>query len=221
MTDLNRTIRVVLADDHELVLEGLRGLLERESDMMVVATATDGETLLAIIERERPDVVVMDLAMPTRDGLSCLREIRRRGMPVKVVILTAFGDGGALQSAWEMQADGFALKTDPPRQTIATIRNVAHGQIVFPRVVRQAADAVQTPGQSLLARLTQRERDVLRLLAEGMPNAQIAERLVVQESTVKYHLQNIFQKLGVTNRTEAAQVYYREGGERSILNAER
>jgi DNA-binding NarL/FixJ family response regulator len=182
--------------------------------MPVAATATVGEALLAFIERQRPDVVVMDLAMPTRDGLSCLREIRRRGMPVKVVILTAFGDGGALQSAWEMQADGFALKTDPPRQTIATIRNVAHGQIVFPRVVRQAADPSQVQHTSLLSRLTQRERDVLRLLAEGMPNAQIAERLVVQESTVKYHLQNIFQKLGVTNRTEAAQVYYREGGER-------
>lgn len=211
MTDLNRPIRVALADDHELVLEGLRGLLERETDLEVVATATDGEGLLAIIDRDRPDVVVMDLAMPTRDGLSCLSEIRRRGLPVKVVILTAFGDGGALQSAWEMQADGFALKTDPPRQTVATIRNVAHGQIVFPRVVRQAVSGPATQGH-LLARLTQRERDVLRLLSEGLPNAQIAERLVVQESTVKYHLQNIFQKLGVTNRTEAAQVYYREGG---------
>lgn len=211
MSYLNRPIRVALADDHELVLEGLRGLLERESDMEVVATATDGEILLAIIERDRPDVVVMDLAMPTRDGLSCLNEIRQRELPVKVVILTAFGDGGALQSAWEMQADGFALKTDPPRQTVATIRNVAHGQIVFPRVVRQAVSSPATPGNQL-ARLTQRERDVLRLLAEGLPNAQIAERLVVQESTVKYHLQNIFQKLGVANRTEAAQVYYREGG---------
>lgn len=211
MSDLNRPIRVALADDHELVLEGLRGLLERENDMEVIATATDGEGLLAIIERDRPDVVVMDLAMPTRDGLSCLSEIRQRELPVKVVILTAFGDGGALQSAWELQADGFALKTDPPRQTVATIRNVAHGQIVFPRVVRQAVSAA-APSGSQLTRLTQRERDVLRLLAEGMPNAQIAERLVVQESTVKYHLQNIFQKLGVTNRTEAAQVYYREGG---------
>jgi DNA-binding NarL/FixJ family response regulator len=203
-------IRVVLADDHELVLEGLRGLLDREPDMQVVAAVTDGEALLETIERVRPDVVVMDLAMPTRDGFSCLAEIRRMGLPVRVVILTAFADGGALQSAWERQADGFALKTDPPRQTVATIRNVAHGQIVFPRVVRQAAGAGQ--GQ-LLSRLTSRERDVLRLLSEGLTNAQIAERLVVQESTVKYHLQNIFQKLGVQNRTEAAQVYYREGQE--------
>jgi DNA-binding NarL/FixJ family response regulator len=126
------------------------------------------------------------------------------------VILTAFGDGGAIQSAWERQADGFALKTDPPRQTVATIRNVAHGQIVFPRGVRQGPAVPPAQGQ-VLGRLTSRERDVLRLLSEGLTNAQIAERLVVQESTVKYHLQNIFQKLGVQNRTEAAQIYYREG----------
>jgi DNA-binding NarL/FixJ family response regulator len=210
MTDTPHPIRIVLADDHELVLEGLRGLLDREPDMEVVAAVTDGEALLEALPRVRPDVVVMDLAMPTRDGFSCLAEIRRQGLPVRVVILTAFGDGGALQSAWERQADGFALKTDPPRQTVATIRNVAHGQIVFPRVVRQAPAAAAQQGL-LTARLTSRERDVLKLLSEGMTNAQIAERLVVQESTVKYHLQNIFQKLGVQNRTEAAQVYYREG----------
>jgi DNA-binding NarL/FixJ family response regulator len=175
--------------------------------MEVVATVTDGAALLDELLYTRPDVVVLDLQMPERDGFSCLEAIRRQGLPVKVVILSAFGDGGSLQTAWEQQADGFALKTDPPRQTVATIRNVAHGQIVFPRAVRQSA------GQTteLLGRLTGRERDVLRLLADGLMNAQIAERLSVQESTVKFHIQNIFQKLGVTNRTEAAQVYFREG----------
>jgi DNA-binding NarL/FixJ family response regulator len=210
MTDTPEPIRIVLADDHELVLEGLRGLLDREPDMEVVAAVTDGEALLETLQRMCPDVVVMDLAMPTRDGFSCLAEIRRQALPVRVVILTAFGDGGALQSAWERQADGFALKTDPPRQTVATIRNVAHGQIVFPRGVRQSPSSTPQSGR-LFDRLTSRERDVLQLLSEGLTNAQIAERLVVQESTVKYHLQNIFQKLGVQNRTEAAQVYYREG----------
>lgn len=202
-------IRIVLADDHELVLEGLRGLLQREPDMDVVAIATDGDALLEAVRRERPDVVVMDLEMPTRDGFSCLDEIRRTGLPIKVIILTAFGDGGSLQSAWERHADGFALKTDPPRQTVATIRNVAHGQIVFPRAVRQSS-AQSNSKRQILDRLTDRERDVLRLIAEGMTNAQIADRLVIQESTVKFHLQNIFQKLNVTNRTEAAQLYYRE-----------
>ena len=199
----------MLADDHALVVEGLRGLIEREPDMEVVGTFTDGAALLDALHHTQPDVVVLDLQMPVRDGLSCLEAIRRDGLPIKVVILSAFGDGGALQSAWEAQADGFTLKTDPPRQTVATIRNVAQGQIVFPRAVRQATGAGQ-PAQRL-NQLTRREYAVLDLLAAGMTNAQIAERLSVQESTVKFHLQNIFQKLGVANRTEAAQVYYREG----------
>jgi DNA-binding NarL/FixJ family response regulator len=202
-----RKIKIILADDHALVIEGLRGLLARESDMEVVATVTNGASLLDELQYTRPDVVVLDVQMPDRDGFSCLEAIRRQGLPVKVVILSAFGDGGSLQAAWEQQADGFALKTDPPRQTVATIRNVAHGQIVFPRAVRQAA--AQTT--ELLGRLTGRERDVLRLLADGLMNAQIADRLNVQESTVKFHIQNIFQKLDVANRTEAAQIYFREG----------
>jgi DNA-binding NarL/FixJ family response regulator len=199
----------MLADDHALVLEGLRGLIEREPDMEVAGAFTDGAALLDALRRSCPDVVVLDLQMPGLDGLICLETIRREQLPVKVVILSAFGDGGALQSAWEGHADGFTLKTDPPRQTVATIRNVAQGQIVFPRAVRQAARAGQ-PAQRL-SRLTRRELAVLDLLAAGQTNAQIAERLSVQESTIKFHLQNIFQKLGVTNRTEAAQVYYREG----------
>ena len=201
-------IRVVLADDHALVVEGLRGLLAYEPDIEVVAAVTDGDMLLSVLQRERPDVVVLDLQMPTRDGFSCLASIREANIPVKVVILSAFGDGGSLQSAWELHADGFALKTDPPRQTVSTIRNVARGQIVFPHAVRRTV--TPSEAQSPLNRLTDRERDVLVLLADGMTNAQIADQLVIQESTVKYHLQNVFQKLGVVNRTEAAQVYYRE-----------
>lgn len=203
----NRRIRVMLADDHALVLEGLRGLIEREPDMEVLGTFADGAALLDALRDTLPDVVVVDLQMPSPDGLACLESIRRAQLPVKVVILSAFGDGGALQSAWEGQADGFTLKTDPPRQTVATIRNVAQGQIVFPRAIRQAVDARQ-PSQCF-GQLTRRERAALDLLAAGLTNAQIADRLSVQESTVKFHLQNIFQKLGVTNRTEAAQLYYR------------
>jgi DNA-binding NarL/FixJ family response regulator len=198
----------MLADDHALVLEGLRALLEREPDMEVVATFTDGAALMEALRESCPDVVVLDLQMPAQDGLSCLEAIRKADLPVKVVILSAFGDGGTLQSAWEGQADGFSLKTDPPRQTVAAIRNVAHGQIVFPRAVRQPVHATQPARR--LSQLTRREYAVLGLLAAGLTNAQLAEQLSVQESTIKFHLQNIFHKLGVTNRTEAAQVYYQE-----------
>lgn len=209
MSELQTPIRIVLADDHALVIEGLRGLIEREADMRVVATFNDGAALLDGLAQHNPDVVVLDVQMPTRNGLACLEEIRRRHLPVKVVMLSAFGDGATLQTAWEQGADGFALKTDPPLQTVATIRNVAAGQIVFPRAIRQTTHEARRR-TSVLAQLTERERDVLRLLAEGQTNAQIAERLSVQESTVKYHVQNIFGKLSVTNRTEAAQVYLRE-----------
>lgn len=202
-------IRIVLADDHALVLEGLKNLLERENDMQVIAAVADGAALLRVLQCELPDVVVLDLQMPHRDGISCLQAIRNAELPVRVIILSAFGDGATLKTAWEQQADGFALKTDPPRQTVATIRNVAQGQIVFPRAVRQPRGSESAP--MLLARLTERERNVLELLAQGMTNAQIAEKLVIQESTVKFHLQNIFQKLQVANRTEAAQIYFREG----------
>ena len=208
-----RKITIILADDHALVIEGLRGLLSREPDMEVVATVTSGEALLDELQYNRPDVVVLDVQMQGGDGFWCLEEIRRQALPVKVVMLSASGDGGALQSAWERQADGYALKTDPPRQTVATIRSVAHGQLVFPRVMRQTPGA-PAPRGKLLGRLTERERDVLRLLSEGQTNAQIADRLCVQESTAKFHVQNILQKLGVANRTEAAQVYFRETSEK-------
>ncbi|MGH2524107.1 MAG: response regulator transcription factor [Anaerolineales bacterium] len=202
-------LRVALADDHELVLEGLRGLLANEPDIEVVAAVTDGNGLLAAIERCQPDVVVLDLQMPTLDGASCLAEIRRRGLPVRVLILTAFGDGESIQSALEGAADGFALKTAPPRQTIEAIRQVGQGNLVFPPAARKwlmGHRPQATPD------LSAREWEVLELAAKGRTNTEIAETLSVSENTVKFHLQNIFQKLEVNNRTEAAGFYFRIRG---------
>jgi DNA-binding NarL/FixJ family response regulator len=186
----DRPIRLILADDHELVLEGLRGLLQGEPDLHVVGTATNGERLMEAVRRLEPDLVVMDLQMPTMGGLTCLEAIR----------------GESLQLAWELEADGFALKTDPPRQTVAAIRNVAHGHVVFPRGALRGGATASVP--SPLASLSERESEFLELVAEGLTNAQIAERQSVTEHTVKFHLQNIFQKLDVTNRTEAARLYH-------------
>jgi DNA-binding NarL/FixJ family response regulator len=200
---------VALADDHELVLEGLRGLLAHEPDMEVVGTATDGASLLSAIERLQPDVVVLDLQMPAPDGASCLAEIRRRGLPVRVLVLTAFGDGESIQSALEGGADGFALKTAPPRQTIEAIRQVGQGYLVFPPAARKwLRGHWRDPGPAL----SEREWEVLELVARGYTNVQIAEALLLSDSTVKFHLQNIYQKLGVGNRTEAAGYYFRTRG---------
>lgn len=203
---MSEPLRVALADDHELVLEGLRGLLAHEPDMEVVSTATDGASLLSAIERLRPDVVVLDLQMPAPDGASCLAEIRRRGLPVRVLVLTAFGDGESIQSALEGGADGFALKTAPPRQTIEAIRQVGQGYLVFPPAARKwLRGHWRDPGPAL----SEREWEVLELVARGYTNVQIAEALRLSDNTVKFHLQNIYQKLGVSNRTEAAGYYFR------------
>lgn len=205
MSDV-RPVRLVLADDHALVLEGLRTLLAAQPDLRVVATATDGERLLDAIQRFRPDVVVMDLQMPYMDGPTCLRVIREQGLPVRVLVLSAFSDSESLRLAIEAGADGFALKTEPPQATVAAIRQIAAGQLVFPQAARRWLVGAQ---QSDPNALTEREEKILALVAEGRSNAQIAAALHLSENTVKFHLRNIYTKLGVTNRTEAAAKYHR------------
>ncbi len=202
-----KPLRVVLADDHELVLEGLRSLLANEPDIAVVGTATNGANALTVIAQTQPDVAVLDVQMPDLDGLECLAHIRQRNWPVRVLLLTAFSDGEAIQSALAGGADGFALKTAAPRQTVEAIRQIGQGYLVFPPAARKwlggQANATEAPT------LSSREWQVLEHLARGLTNAQIAETMVVSENTVKFHLQNIFQKLGVSNRTEAAAFYLR------------
>lgn len=207
MKNNEKLIRLILADDHALVLEGLRALLAAESDLRVVATATDGERLLEAVRRFLPDVVAMDLQMPFMDGLTCLEHIRREGLPVRVLVLSAFGDAQSLRLAVEGGADGFALKTDPPETTLAAIRQVAAGHMVFPQAVRRWL--IQKPAQDPNA-LTEREQAVLALVAEGKSNAQIGAALNLSENTVKFHLKNLFAKLGVTNRTEAAAKFHQQ-----------
>ncbi|MBI3176880.1 MAG: response regulator transcription factor, partial [Chloroflexi bacterium] len=152
------SVRLVLADDHALVLEGLSALLAAESDLNVVATATDGERLLDALRRFRPDVAVLDLQMPYMDGLTCLQHLRAEGLPVRVLVLSAFGDAHSLRAAVEGGADGFALKTDPPQLTVTAIRQVAAGQMVFPQAARRWLTP-SPPSDSDL--LSEREQAVL------------------------------------------------------------
>ncbi|MEK6575158.1 MAG: response regulator transcription factor [Chloroflexota bacterium] len=201
-----KLVRLVLADDHALVLEGLSALIAAEKDLRVVATATDGERLLDALRRFRPDVAVMDLQMPYMDGPTCLRHIRAEGLPVRVLVLSAFGDAHSMRAAVEGGADGFALKTDPPQATLTAIRQVAAGQMVFPQAARRWLTQHAAPDPNAL---TEREEAVLALVAEGKSNAQIAAVLNLSENTVKFHLRNLYTKLGVTNRTEAAAKYHR------------
>ena len=133
-------IRVVLADDHELVLGGLQALLQNEPDIQVVAAVTNGLLLMEAVVEHKPDVVVLDLKMPFLGGISCLEQIREQHLPVRVLVLTAYSDGKSVLEAMERDADGLVLKTDPPSHTIAAIRQVAHGHVVFPRAARQFLD---------------------------------------------------------------------------------
>jgi DNA-binding NarL/FixJ family response regulator len=205
----NRQLRVIIADDHPLVVEGLTGLVGGEPDIDVVATATDGERALDAVRRFSPDLLIVDLEMPYMGGLACLRQIRAEELPVRVLVLSAFSDAHTLREAIENGADGFALKTGAPEATLAAIRQVAHGQLVFPQAARRWLADSQKRGPS--NDLTDREEDVLRLLADGASNAQIATSLGLSQSTVKFHLRNLFMKLGVANRTEAAAHYHRRG----------
>jgi DNA-binding NarL/FixJ family response regulator len=202
-------IRIVLADDHALVLEGLRSLLDAEEDMQVIGAASNGEQVIETVRALQPDVLVLDLQMPTMNGLTCLEKIRAEGLPTKVLVLSAFYDGDSMQSALEREADGFALKTEPPQQTIACIRQVYQGQLVFPQSAKRWLRTHRQRPSPLGIDLSEREAEVLALVAQGLTNTQIAQRLNVSDNTVKFHLQNIYQKLNVSNRTEAAGIYYK------------
>ena len=200
--------RIILADDHELVLEGLRSLVEAEPDLRVTATATNGRQVLDAVRADPPDVVVLDLEMGEMNGLRCLEAIKREQPDVRVLILTAYGDGESMRAALEGGADGFALKTEPPQQTVASIRQVCRGQLVFPLAARKWL--MRTDAAQDAATPTARELEILALVAEGLTNAQIAHRLRVSDNTVKFHLQNLYLRLGVRNRTEATAWFLRE-----------
>lgn len=204
---MGEKIRVVLADDHALVLNGLRGLLEQIPDFEVVATAQDGDVLLDVLERYEVDVVVLDLQMPYH-GLKALAEIRKRNLPVHVLVLTAFADGDSIQSALELQAEGYALKTESPMQTVEAIRQVAQGRLVFPRAAQKWLFSRSVTNE-MGDLLSGREVEIMRYMAQGLTNSEIAAKLFISANTVRYHLKNIFEKLQVANRTEAAAWYFK------------
>ncbi len=204
---MSEKIRTILADDHALVLQGLKGLLDQIDDIDVVAVTQKGEELLSLLMQHDVDIVVLDMHMPYH-GLKVLEEIRKREIPVHVLVLTAFSDGETLQSALELGADGFALKTESPTQTIEAIRQVAQGRLVFPRAAQRLLVSARRNDVSRTDNLSPREMDVLCLVAEGLTNPDIAKTLTVSGNTVRFHLKNIFEKLKVSNRTEAAAWYY-------------
>src|SRR5437660_1018999 len=195
-------LRVAIADDHRLMLDGIKRALETAPDIRVVGEAMSGEEMLALVPRVRPDVVILDLRMPKGDGLSTLAQLRKTYPDLKVIILSMFDDSENIERALQEGAAGYVVKSINPLDLPSTIRQVVEGSVYHPR--GRAAGEVEVTGVGpATGGLTDRELSILRLVAEGLSNLDIAGRLYVTEQTVKFHLSNIYRKLGVGNRTEA------------------
>jgi DNA-binding NarL/FixJ family response regulator len=205
-------LRVVIADDQPMMRAGFKAVLEATGDIQVVAEASTGAEAVAAAKQHAPDVVLMDIRMPEMDGIEATRQLPRQ----RVLILTTFGLDDYIIAALRAGASGFLLKDAPTAQVVDAVRAVAAGDAVLsPAVTRQLLDQVgrrlpaavsQKP--QTLTRLTEREREVLRMLAAGLTNAEIAHALVVTEATVKSHVSNLLGKLGLRNRVQAVIYAY-------------
>jgi DNA-binding NarL/FixJ family response regulator len=212
------TISVVLADDHKLVRTGFRLILEADEDLDVIGEAEDGEQAIVVLRRHQPDVVLMDIQMPRLDGIAATRRIAEDpGIRSRVVILTTFEQDNYIFDALRAGASGFLLKNAPPEELVQAVRTVAAGDAllapaVTKRVIadfarRGAADPVDTR----LELLTERERDVLRQLATGRSNAEIAAELYLGTGTIKTHVSHVLSKLGLRDRVQAVVFAYESG----------
>jgi NarL family two-component system response regulator LiaR len=207
------SISVLLVDDHAVVREGLRSFLELQDGIEVVAEAADGEAAVLAAEAWRPDVVLMDLVMPRLDGVGAMRELHRLLPSARVIVLTSFPDDDRLLPAIKAGASGYLLKNADPQEVVRAIRAAHAGEALLDPVVaaRLLEEIAQRPDSEPAERLTRREREVLALIARGMPNKRIARELEISEKTVKTHVGHVLAKLGVTDRTQAALQAVREG----------
>jgi DNA-binding NarL/FixJ family response regulator len=210
------TIRVLLADDQELVRAGFRMILETQADIEVVGEAGDGVEAVAATRRLGPDVVLMDIRMPNLDGLQATKQVMATGSRSRVLILTTFDLDEYVYQALAAGASGFLLKNAPPEQLIDAVRVVAAGDALLSpaitrRVIEQFTWLPPPGGTDVLAGLTDREREVLKLVARGMSNAEIAAQLFVSDATVKSHVAHLLAKLQLRDRVQAVVLAYESG----------
>jgi DNA-binding NarL/FixJ family response regulator len=210
------TIGVLLVDDEELVRTGLRAIIDAQPDLEVVGEAADGAEVMPLVRRLRPDVVLMDVRMPAIDGIQATRQlIGTMSDPPRVLVITTFENDDYVYEALRAGASGFLLKRARPAEVVEAVRVVAHGEsLLFPAALRRlVAGRAGRPDEQALAaaRLTERESEVLRLMAAGLSNTEIAERLVVGVETVKTHVGNVLAKLDARDRTQAVIAAYESG----------
>jgi DNA-binding NarL/FixJ family response regulator len=212
-------VRILLADDHPIVREGLRALLETQPDFEVVAECANGDETLAVAAQLQADMLLLDLEMPIMDGVETTRRLRQLSCHPCIIIFTAFDDDDRIINAIQAGADGYLLKDAPRDEIFKAIRiTIEGGSILQPVIASKsqqkdltllqiAPTAPTLPAEEL----SEREREVLRLLAQGMPNKEIAAHLIIRERTAKFHISSIMNKLGATNRTEAVALAIQRG----------
>lgn len=211
-------IRLLVADDQVLVRAGIRLILESEPDLTVVAEADTGRAAVALCADHRPDVVLMDLRMPELDGIEATRQLHEAGSHARVLVLTTFDTDEYIYAALRAGASGFLLKSAPPDRLVEAVRQVHAGEsLLTPTITRRLIEEfISRPGpreetDATLAGLTEREREVLSLIAHGRSNGEIARDLFVSEATVKTHVNRILAKLGARDRTQAVIAAYEFG----------
>ncbi|HEX3733082.1 MAG TPA: response regulator transcription factor [Mycobacteriales bacterium] len=209
------TIRVLVVDDQSMVCAGLAALLAAQNDIEVVGTAADGAQAVRVASATTPDVVLMDVRMPVQDGVSACRDLlacQWPSQPPRVLMLTTFDVDDYIFEALRAGASGFLLKDAPPAELVSAVRVVASGEsLLSPAATRRLVENFVRPRSEPAAVLTEREREILVLVARGLANREIAARLVVAEQTVKTHVSRVFSKLGIRDRAQAVVFAYENG----------
>lgn len=202
-------ISLLIVDDHPVVRDGLRGMFGADPRFEVVGEAGDGTEAVAVAERLRPDVILMDLRMPGTDGVAAIRELSKRGVPSRVLVLTTYDTDSHVLPAIEAGATGYLLKEAPRAELVRAVESAARGQSVLsPAVATKLLGQVRKPAT---APLSQRELEVLELIAQGSTNREAAKRLYISETTVKTHLLHVYAKLGVNDRAAAVATAFSRG----------
>lgn len=208
---MNESIRILLVDDHAVVREGLRGLLEQQPDLSIVGEAEDGARALQHLSIDAPDVVVLDMKMPGPTAVETIAAIKRVRPGTQVLVFTSYAEDSQVRDALTAGAAGYLLKDALAEDLVRAVREVAAGRAwLHPQAQRQMLDWMRRP-PSPIDSLTARERSVLAALAEGLSNKQIARRLQLTEGTVKGYVSQVLDKLGVADRTQAALLAHKEG----------
>jgi len=209
-----KTIRLLICDDHAVVRRGLRSLVGVKPEMELVGEAVDGEEAVAMVKKLKPDLIIMDLIMPRKDGVAAIAEIKKENPDAKILVLTSFSDDKNVFSAIKAGASGYLLKDSSPEDLLQAIDDVYHGKsslhpVIAQKVIHEMHQPSDLPPTD--DPLSEREVEVLRNVAQGMSNQEIAQTLKIKEGTVRIHVGNILNKLQLANRTQATLYALREG----------